>query len=67
MIKEPVIIPTIVEEETTQTMVETTSANSETSDKMPRTLVFQHMKYNYATAVEDQFKNKQSLLTHYKN
>lgn len=67
MIKEPVITPTIVEEETSQTMVEKTSANPEAGNKMPSTPVLQHRKYIYATIAEDQFKNKQSLLTHYKN
>ncbi len=64
MIKEPVITPTIVEEETTQTMVDTTSANSEAGNTMPPRPVFQQRKYNYAVVVEDQFKNKQSLLIH---
>ena len=35
MIKEPVITPTIVEEETTQTMVDTTSENFEAGNTMP--------------------------------
>ena len=65
MIKEPVITPTIVEEETTQTMVDTTSENYEVGNTMPPRSVFQHKKYSYAAAVEDQFKNKQNLLIHY--
>jgi hypothetical protein len=67
MIEEPFITPTIVEEETSQAMVETTSANPEAGNKMPSTPVLRYRKYNYAAAAEDEFKNKQSLLTHYKN
>ncbi len=67
MIKEPVITPTIFEKETSQTMVETTSADLEACSKLSSTPVLQYKNYNYATVVEDQFKKKQSLLTHYKN
>ena len=46
MIKEPIMTPTIVEEETTQTMVDATSANSEAGNTMPPRLAFQHRKYS---------------------
>ncbi len=65
MIEEPVINPTIIEEETSQAITEAGSRNHEAKNKGPFTPVLQYKKYSYATAQETKFKTKQDLLNHY--
>ena len=65
MIEEPVINPTVIEEETSQAMTKSGSGNPEGKNKVPFTPVLQYRKYSYVAAQETKYKSKQDLFPHY--